>query len=136
VVVDHVLDVNALVQDGVPALRLELRAVFRGLTEVGVVVEGEAVHPDAQSAHVLQTAEEAVGPADVAIRGVPARPRRHEERAQVDGNLRDVLAVFGGVFAARHVATAPPGLVAHAPVLDVEGLPVAVGGALFGLWLR
>jgi len=119
VVVDHVLDVNALVQDGVPALRLELRAVFRGLTEVGVVVEGEAV-----------------GPADVAIRGVPARPRRHEERAQVDGNLRDVLAVFGGVFAARHVATAPPGLVAHAPVLDVEGLPVAVGGALFGLWLR
>ena len=132
VVVDDVLDVSALVQHRVPAPRVEPGAVFGRLTEVGVVVQGEAVDPDAQAAHALQAAEEVLGPADVSVGGVPAGSGRHEERAQVDGKLRDEPAVFGGVFTAGHVAAAAPRLVADAPVLDVEGLPVAVGRALVG----
>src|SRR5207245_2694817 len=106
------------------------RPVFGGLAEVGVVVQREAVDPDAQPAHVLQPAEEALGPSDVAVGGVAARARRDEEGTHVDGNLRDELPVFGGVLAAGHVPAAAPRFVADSPVFDVERLPIAVGGAL------
>ena len=71
VVLDHPLDVSALVQDRVPAPGVESGAVFGGLAEVRVVVQGKAVHPDPEPAHALQSAEEALRPADVAVGGVP-----------------------------------------------------------------
>ena len=132
VVVHHLLDADPLVQDGVPALFVELRPVLRRLTEVRVVMQGEAVGADAQAADVLQPGEEPLRPAYIAIGGMAAGPGRHEERAQVDGNLRDVLAVFGGVFSAGHVTAATPRFVAYAPVLDAERFPVAICGALSG----
>ena len=132
VIEHHVLDLRPLVQDRVPAPRVEPRSVLGGLAEVGVVVQGEAVHPHAEPAPARKTREEAFGPGQVAVGGVPPRSRGHEERAHVLGDLGDVLAVFGGVLASGHVAAASPGLVSDAPVLDAERLGVAVAGALVG----
>src|SRR5258706_3129643 len=90
--VDDVLNMSALVQNGVPALRVELRAVLGCLTKVGVVVQGKAVHPDVETSNVLQSGEEAFRPAGVTVGGVTPWPSRHEKGAHVDGKLRDILA--------------------------------------------
>src|SRR5262245_19182367 len=60
---------------------------------------------------------------------MPARAGRDQERRHINRELRDKLAVLRGVFARFHIAAAAPGLVADAPILHAEGLPVAVGPA-------
>src|SRR5262245_14872679 len=65
-----------------------------------------------------------------------ARTGRDQEWRYVDGELRDELAILRRVFARFHIAAAAPGLIADAPILNAEGLPVAIGRAFVGQTFR
>ena len=93
------------------------------------------MHGKSPEAGVAECLEEATRPVDVVAIGADGdelQGRRRAGELVAVGHPGGVAAELAGVFFGRLIAAAAPALIADAPVLDVEGLGRAVGGALGG----
>ena len=99
----------------------------------GVVVDGES--PEVAALGVLvEGMEETAGP--VGVVSVGAYGDEAKGVLAEGGSPGGVAAELGSVLFGGEVSAASPGLVAYAPEVYVEGVGVAVGGALCGEGIR